>query len=70
VSIRFLGEKLEVEEFLSWLGLPTTIGIAFVGIRGAFTALENIASKEKKAVLSDFLRSADWTVVPFRITAA
>jgi hypothetical protein len=59
-----------VAELLNWLGLPATAAIAFTAIWGAFAAFEKIASPTKKKELSSFLRSADWSVMPFAITAA
>jgi hypothetical protein len=59
-----------VSELLGWLGLPASIVVAFVAISGAFRALEQIASPAAKANLSNFLRSADWTILPHTITAA
>ena len=56
-------------ELLNWLGLPAAATVAFTAIWGAFAVLEKVASPTKKKELSNFLRSADWSVVPFRITA-
>jgi hypothetical protein len=35
-----------------------------------FLALEKVASTTKKAELSSFLRSADWSALPLGLTAA
>jgi hypothetical protein len=55
---------------LDWLGSPASIAIASGAVFGAFQALEAVASPAKKADLAAFLRSADWTILPHRITAA
>jgi hypothetical protein len=57
-------------DFLSLFGLPVSIAVAFAAIFGGFQLLESVASPTKKADLSNFLRSADWAVLPHKITSA
>jgi hypothetical protein len=58
-----------VPELLNWFGLPASIAVAFTAIFGLFLTLEKVASTTKKAELSSFLRSADWSVLPLGLTA-
>jgi hypothetical protein len=59
-----------VPEFLGLIGLPVSVAVVFAAIFSLFQLLETVASPVKKADLSGFLRSADWEVLPHKITSA
>ncbi|MGY3527754.1 hypothetical protein [Bradyrhizobium sp. USDA 4452] len=59
-----------VAELMSWLGFPASVAAAFGIVWGAFATLEKVTSSEKKAVLTQLLRSTDWSAAPLKLTEA
>jgi hypothetical protein len=59
-----------VPEFLNVAVRSASVFVVCAAIWGTFRALEKVASPNKKVGLTKFLRSADWTIVPYRITDA